>query len=627
MFGTLGTLPEGGCGLHSLDSLPEYAKSTTVSGMSFTGPGRIIGTGDMWPMTWAEDDAIYAAAGDNSGFLGHLQTMNFWRIDGTPPDHQVSLVNDLAFLEGEGSDPEVHIIPIKPAGVVSVDGMLYMAVEDMRYTQGRFGNQINLQGWIIHSRDHGKTWDGVPRPGSAERRFLTGVFASPHFLQFGRDYSAAMDDFVYAYSSAGEDGVAAWSAGDVTYLARVPRRKILDRSAWEFYASVSHERQAWSKQLEDAQPVFRYPRKTGENEVVYHAGLGRFLLLNWAFIDCTNHSIGSLHSELSVFESDRPWGPWKTVHVRRDWGGNCDYQPRLPTKWINPKEKSAWLVSAGNFRWKGGRHRYGFGAVPVQFDTGDFGDMDPQPAGCKALGDFQVGPLSDSEIGLSWLPVRQAGYYRILRDGKKHKDIPPLYPARFIDQGLAAGECHQYAVQALSPAGDVLAESGLTTCTSLPQPNGNSLGLNLGSFGFSDGSTVWYGEESTTRFSVLAAGSYVDDRIATLKLSPDPGALLPALRSIRGEMAGVKVRFRGLSGKRVRMRLYVVDPGLCATPAGFEVILQGAVVARYKHGESAASNWMELGPFETEADREGTLLVEARHFTGLAGLAAIRIDT
>lgn len=623
-----------------LEKMPEYQRSTAVTGMSFVGEEHVVGTGDMWPMTWADDDAIYACGTDNSGFEGRLQTMNFWRIDGTPPDHEIYLVNNLKFLEGTGWDPVIHITPIKPAGVVSVDGVLYMAVEDMRYTQGRFGNQINLQSWIIHSKDHGKTWSGMPSPGSEERKFLTGVFGSPHFLQFGRDYSDAVDDWVYAYSSAGDDGVAAWSANDSTYLARVPRHRMLDRSAWEFYAGAHGDRDGWSREIGAAQPVFSYLRKTGENEIVYHPGLRRYLLLNWAFIDCTNHLIGSLHSELSVFESANPWGPWSTVTVHRNWGHNCDYQPRLPTKWIDPKSGDAWLVSAGNFLKKGGRGHYAFVTTPVRFNTGDFGDLDRRSQTDCVLGDFRVEPLSDTEIKLSWLPVQGVGFYRVTRDDQKLRDIAPQYPAQFFDTGLTHEETHEYKVQAMSPAGDAMAHSVSVKCATLPAPSRQALGVNLGSHGFTDGTTVWFGRDSVTRFEVKAAEPYLDDRIGRLTLRPDPGHLEPALRNICGEInldnsiggnlgdriGCVKVVFRDLQNRRIRIRLYALDTRLCRTLSSFEVWIQGALVGNFKSPVSSTANWFELGPYETDVGEDGKLVVEGRCFTGLGGIAAIKLE-
>jgi hypothetical protein len=612
--------------VNELEAKPPYGKSAAVTGMSFTGPERIIGTGDMWPLTWADDDNIYAAAGDNSGFLDHFQPMNFWKVEGTPPHHEISLVNDLGFITADGRDPESDIPPIKPAGVVSVDGVLYLAVEDMRYTEGRYGNQVNLQAWMLTSKDHGLTWSEPPRPGSAERAFLTGVFASPHFLQFGRDYSGAPDEFVYAYSSAGDDGVAAWSAGDCTYLARVPRRRILDRAAWEFHAGLAKRVPRWSRALEDAAPVFSYPRKTGENEVVYHPVLRRYLLLNWAFIDCANHMFGSLHSELSVFESEHPWGPWSTVHVCRDWGQNCDYQPRLPTKWIDTRTGSAWLVSAGNFLKRGGRLHYAFVAAPIAFNTGDYGDVNASGSGLPALGDFAAVAISESEVHLSWLPVQGAGFYRVTRDGKKGKDIPPLYPSEFIDKGLGALESHHYMVTAFSTAGTKLAESGTVSQTTLAKPDGRSLGVNFGTSGFVQGTTVWCAEKSGAHFNVSSAWVYIDDRIRTLTLSPDPAGLEPALRSFRGGVPGVKVTFREPPGRRVDIRVLVVEPHLSRAPSHFEVWVNGVLVERYESSMVADANWCELGPFAVTLGEREELVVEGRHFAGLGGIAAIKVD-
>ncbi len=503
--------------------------------------------------------------------------------------------------------------------------MLYLAVEDMRYTEGRYGNQVNLHSWFLTSRDHGLTWSEQPRPGSPERAFLTGVFASPHFLQFGRDYAGAPDDFVYAYSSAGDDGIAAWSAGDATFLARVPRRRILERSAWEFYAGTPGGVPAWSPALEKAVPVFRYPRKTGENEVVYHPGLRRYLLLNWAFIDCANHMFGSLHSELSVFESANPWGPWSTVHVCRDWGRNCDYQPRLPTKWIDPRTGAGWLVSAGNFLKRGGRLHYAFVSVPVAFNTGDYGDANATGS-LPALGDFAAVALSESEIHLSWLPVQGAGFYRVTRDGRKRKDILPQYPSEFLDKDLEAHSTHRYAVTAFSPAGREIAASSTLSQTTLAKPDGRSLGVSFGPSGFVQGTTVWCGEKSAAHFTVSSAWVYIDDRIRTLPLAPDPGALEPALRSFRGGVPGLKVTFREPPGRRLDVRVIVVEPHLSRAPSHFEVWVNGVLVQRYDSSMDAAANWCWLGPFPVTLDDGAELVVEGRHFVGLGGIAAIRVD-
>jgi len=59
--------------------------------------------------------------------------------------------------------------------------------------------------------------------------FFTGRLASCHFLQFGRGYVGARDEFVYGYFPSADDGKSYWENGDYLLLGRVHRDRILDR--------------------------------------------------------------------------------------------------------------------------------------------------------------------------------------------------------------------------------------------------------------------------------------------------------------------------------------------------------------------------------------------------------------
>ncbi|NJD02224.1 MAG: DUF4185 domain-containing protein, partial [Ruminiclostridium sp.] len=422
--------------------MPDYPLSKDIPGMTRLTAPMVIGTGDMWPLTWADDNDLYTGAGDNYAFGPAWSFMNFWKITGTPPGHDAICVNSLDFVKGLVKEEVKY--SVKPAGVICVDGVLYLAVEDMLYHDGRYGNQINIGAWIITSADHGRTWS--PVPDEEGRKFFTGRFASPHFLQFGRDYSGARDSYVYAYSCAGDDGGACWSAGDEMFLGRVPKDSILERAAWEFFGGEAGGHPKWVSELEQSVPVFRYPKKTGENEVVYNAGLGRYLLLNWAFIDCTNHRVGSRHSELTIFEAPDIWGPWALVYRELNWGYNCDYQPRLPTKWISPDGRTAWILSAGNFHRDGGRMHYGMVTSQVEFGTGNYGDIHPKNVP-GIVRDVQATPLSDSEIKLSWIADVRAGFYCITRDGIRLADIgSEVRPQQFLDDKLENNRTYTYTI-------------------------------------------------------------------------------------------------------------------------------------------------------------------------------------
>ena len=82
---------------------PPYPDSQYITSVS-ADPIRIHkGDGDMWPLTWAADDNIYAGAGDNMG-----SPMNFWKVTGHPGQHHswsVSIYN-------------IDNLPIDPADVL-----------------------------------------------------------------------------------------------------------------------------------------------------------------------------------------------------------------------------------------------------------------------------------------------------------------------------------------------------------------------------------------------------------------------------------------------------------------------------------------------------------------------------
>jgi hypothetical protein len=59
-------------------------------------------------------------------------------------------------------------------------------------------------------------------------------------------------------------------------------------------------------------------------------------------------------SELQVYESIYPWGPWKVVYNERPWGGveHTGYLPMMPSKWFSEDGKTGWLVFSGDWRTK-----------------------------------------------------------------------------------------------------------------------------------------------------------------------------------------------------------------------------------------------------------------------------------
>jgi len=326
---------------------PDYPRSSLIKSVLLEGEKGHWGTGDMWPITWADDGNLYGGAGDNSG-----SPMNFWRIEGTPPGVKMTEVDNLPV------DPKKYCRPpshpkngVKPAGLLHLDGLLYFAVEAMNYGDNpTFNRQRNIHGWIITSEDYGRTWDMTATPVD----FFAGRLSSAHFLQFGKSYEGARDEFVYAYFPGGDDGGSYWCNGDFILLGRVPRDKILERDKWEFLNGIDPgNRAVWGRDEGKAQPVFRYPSMTGENHVSYNPGIKRYLMGNYSFFNrvapdgyageegkrprpfhqCRPFS--EFPSQLVLFEAPEPWGPWSWFHRDDNWGCWGGYQPSFPTKWMS----------------------------------------------------------------------------------------------------------------------------------------------------------------------------------------------------------------------------------------------------------------------------------------------------
>jgi len=87
--------------------------------------------------------------------------MNFWRIAGPPNAVKLTELNNLPV------DPKVYCRPpshptlgIKPSGLLFFEDMMYLSVEAMNYGDDpMFNRKRNIHGWIIASRDYGRTWD------------------------------------------------------------------------------------------------------------------------------------------------------------------------------------------------------------------------------------------------------------------------------------------------------------------------------------------------------------------------------------------------------------------------------------------------------------------------------------
>ena len=227
----------------------------------------------------------YTSYGDGAGFepfVDRKLSMGFAKVDGGAADFRGSNIRSASGeTTGDGK------AGAKASGMLMVDGTLYLWAR----------NTGNAQ--LMWSADRARTW---------QRGFkLEGSFGSPAFLNFGRNYAGAPDDFVYAYS---QDGGSAYEIDDSIVLARARRERLRDRAAWEFCAGAEGGQARWSTEIGARRPIFRFPRHCQRVDAVYHPVKKRYLLV-----------VGYGHTGgWGIYDAPQPWGPWSVAFHTEYWG-------------------------------------------------------------------------------------------------------------------------------------------------------------------------------------------------------------------------------------------------------------------------------------------------------------------
>jgi hypothetical protein len=340
--------------------------------------------GDLWPSCWADDGHLYTANGDGYGFGTPADDADIVvsRVFGTP---ETGLTGEILSRGEAVANIWAPNYNRKPTGMVSLDGdgdgadELYLAVQDLnaRPCPACFNDAPNAS--ISRSSDRGKTWRKTDAPMFTDYRFTTIFFldygqSGQHVRVLGPDGAR----YVYAYGLdhnwRSPTDPARTRPTDL-YLARVPRDRVQDRSAWEFYAGASPHRPAWSRDLTQRRAVLHddrtvYPRVRcggrpkgdiatnvgviSQGSVVYNAPLNRYLYTSWTWYTW------------EFYEAPQPWGPWR-LFMRKDfgahqWFGESDdtacqglneggYCTTIPSKFISPDGKTMWVQSDSWERW------------------------------------------------------------------------------------------------------------------------------------------------------------------------------------------------------------------------------------------------------------------------------------
>ena len=307
---------------------------------------QMTGNGDLWPSCWANDDNLYAANGDGTGFGKFYTDMAVSRISGTPEELTGTTIADNVGTNWSGS-----IYTRKPTGMLCRGGAIYLAFQNLN--ESTFDDAPAAS--IAKSVDNGVTWTwntkapmfGKPMNAASPKAYK---FTTIFFLDYGKDSANAIDGYVYAYGLDNN-----WRSQETMFLGRVPADQVQARNAWEFYAGTNVDgAPVWTTDITQKLPVLTdtrllypvmfgpdcppYQQVIAQGGVTYDAPLRKYIFASWS---CSTHEF---------YEASQPWGPWKHFQST-DFGplrltqNRGQYGTSIPSKFISADGRALWLQS------------------------------------------------------------------------------------------------------------------------------------------------------------------------------------------------------------------------------------------------------------------------------------------
>ncbi|MHC4679574.1 MAG: hypothetical protein ACYTEK_12825 [Planctomycetota bacterium] len=312
--------------------------------------------GDNFCNTWAGDDNIYLTVDDGNGWpdiSGVNTELNHrvWRLKGGPESYSPEYLQDYPDYEW-GRNWYAF-------GIVAVDGYIYYTIS-RPYKVDKRGIKL------LYSPDYGHSWfrhDGVSaEKGKYVEDASTMFFWNEHmhlfsycdFVQCGKDYQDAKDNYVYLYCKL-------TSPEPSIYVARVPRghANIVSKSKYEY--CKGHDNNGfpiWTPNIIQIKKVMSFPKEYYHSgflpSVVYNKGLDLFIMMVGARPE---DRFSGKPPILRLYWSRTPAGPWTEFHRDDDWRAdsqeNIPYQPKFMPKFTSADGKIMYMdYSDCSNRWK-----------------------------------------------------------------------------------------------------------------------------------------------------------------------------------------------------------------------------------------------------------------------------------
>ena len=307
-----------------------YCRSPYIESLTFdwtNGYSEADGS-DLWPVTWGADGNVYAFFGDGGGFGGDNRrgrvSFGVAKMTAPPPLSPATVKNVYGGFQAEHDST----LDGKAGSIIAVGKDFYSigGLWNARELAGRRGHKSGAprRNQLGYSKGNAHSWQATSwsfcTPDSAP-----GDFCAGGFINFGRGNRGAPDGYVYLYGVAnssdywaGDDGpevaadegrsAAAPAAAPTdsianTYLARVSKRHVLQREAYEFFAGLeTGGRPAWTRNPQHMKPVFA-DRGASLESASYIPGIRRYI----------GTAQGPYIGQTSFYDAPHPWGPWTTV--------------------------------------------------------------------------------------------------------------------------------------------------------------------------------------------------------------------------------------------------------------------------------------------------------------------------
>ena len=161
------------------------------------------------------------------------------------------------------------------------------------------------------------------------------------FLNFGKNYAGARDEYVYVYT---HDNDSAYLPSDRFVLARVPKQRLRERAAYDFFEWLDeHGKPVWARDINRRGAVFTHSGNCYRSSVAYNVALKRSLLCQ-ALPGGDPRFAGGF----GIYDAAEPWGPWTCVYFAENWDVGPGETQSFPTKWMSADGKGLYLVFSGD---------------------------------------------------------------------------------------------------------------------------------------------------------------------------------------------------------------------------------------------------------------------------------------